>query len=70
MDSIFKRNFFSGKPDQTPHFAESDMAFHYLPMSNKKDTRLIWVNYLDIYSYMYNNPNCITCMVKLLALAF
>ena len=27
-----------------PHFAASDLVFHCLPMSHKKDTRLIWVN--------------------------
>ena len=26
------------------HFAASDLGLHYLPMSNKKNARLIWVN--------------------------
>ena len=30
----------SGDPDQT---AASDLGLHYLPMSQKKDTRHIWV---------------------------
>ena len=30
--------------DQTPHYAVSDLVLHCLPMSIKKDTRLIWVN--------------------------
>ena len=30
--------------DQMPHSAASDLGLHYLPMSYKKDTRLIWVN--------------------------
>ena len=31
-----------GDPDQTPHFAASDLGLHRLPMSHKKDARLIW----------------------------
>ena len=41
--SNFKRNFCkqnSGEPDQRPHFAESDLVLHCLPMSHKKDARL------------------------------
>ena len=34
----------SGDPDQTPHSALSDLGMHLLPMSHKKDARLIWVN--------------------------
>ena len=30
-------------PDQMPHFAASDLGLHYLPMSHKKDVRLIQV---------------------------
>ena len=30
----------SGNPDQTPHFAASDLGLHYLPMSHKKDASL------------------------------
>ena len=33
-----------GEPDQMPYFVASDLVFHCLPMSHKKDTRLIWVN--------------------------
>ena len=33
----------SGDPDQTPHSVASDLGLHYLPMSNKKDARHIWV---------------------------
>ena len=36
----------SGDPDQTPHFAASDLVLHCLSMSHKKDTRLIWVKKL------------------------
>ena len=32
----------SGDPDQKN--AVSDLGLHYLPMSYKKDPRLIWVN--------------------------
>ena len=34
----------SGEPDQTPHHAASDLVFHCLPMSHKRDVRLICVN--------------------------
>ena len=30
--------------DQTPPSAASDLDLHCLPMSHKKDARLIWVN--------------------------
>ena len=33
----------SGEPDQTPRFAASDLVLRCLPMSHKKDARLIWV---------------------------
>ena len=35
----------SGEPDQTSRFAASDLVFHCLPMSQKMDTRVIWVNF-------------------------
>ena len=45
--SNFKRNLImlanSREPDQTPHFAVFDLVLHCLPMSHKKDARLIWV---------------------------
>ena len=31
-------------PDETPRFAESHLGLFCLPMSHKKDARLIWVN--------------------------
>ena len=31
-------------PDGMPHFAASHLGLFCLPMSHKKDTRLIWVN--------------------------
>ena len=33
----------SGDPDQTPQSVASDLGLHYLPMSNKKDARHIWI---------------------------
>ena len=33
----------SGDSDQMPHFVESDLGLHYLPMSYKKNARHIWV---------------------------
>ena len=41
----FKKKFLyanSGKPDQTPHV-------HCLPMSHKKDARLIWIKHLKLH---------------------
>ena len=32
-------------PDQTPHYAVSDLALHYCQSPIKKDARLIWVNF-------------------------
>ena len=34
----------SEDPDQTPRSAASDLGLHYLPMSQKWDATLIWVN--------------------------
>ena len=33
----------SGNPDQTPRSAASDLGLHCLPVSHKKDARLLWV---------------------------
>ena len=35
----------SGYPDQTPRFVASDLGLRCLPMSHKKDARLIWVEW-------------------------
>ena len=35
-------------PDQTPHFAASDLVLHCLSMPLKKDARLIWVKRLAL----------------------
>ena len=35
---------YSAEPDQTPHFAASDLGLHCLTVPHKKDTRLLWVN--------------------------
>ena len=37
-------------PDGTPRFVASHLGLFYLPMSHKKDTRLIWVKplYFDL----------------------
>ena len=32
----------SGDPDQTPRSVACDLGLHGLPMSHKKDARLIW----------------------------
>ena len=36
---MFYENANSEDPDQTPHYAASDLALHCLPMSHKKDAR-------------------------------
>ena len=33
----------TGDPGQTPRIAASDPGLHCLPLSHKKDARLIWV---------------------------
>ena len=38
----------SEDPDQTPRSAASDLCLHCLPMSNKKDTRLICVKSINL----------------------
>ena len=50
----------SVEPDQTPCFAASDLVLHCLPLSHKKDARLIWVNATSLYferglPLVYNN---------------
>ena len=35
-------------PDGKPHFAASHLGLFCLPMSHKKDARLIWVNEVNI----------------------
>ena len=37
----------SGDPEQTPHSLTSNLGLNCLPMSQKWDTRLIWVNFLS-----------------------
>ena len=42
----FKKKFLqatSREPDQMPSIVASDLVLHCLPMSHKKDARLIWV---------------------------
>ena len=34
----------SGDPHQMPHSVPSDLGLHCLPMSHKKEARLLWVN--------------------------
>ena len=42
----------SGVPDQTPRTGASDLDLCCLPMSHKKDARLIWV-YLNLFLFGY-----------------
>ena len=45
----------SGEPDQTPLFAASDLFLHCLPMSHKKDARLIQVRLRSVYRIFFLN---------------
>ena len=36
----------SGDPERTPRSLASDLGLHCLPMSHRKDARLIWVKHL------------------------
>ena len=36
-----------------PHTEASDLGLHCLPMSNKKDARLIWVNIQSVLSTIH-----------------
>ena len=38
-----------GEPDQTPRFEASGLVLHCLPMSHKKDARVIWANSVSNY---------------------
>ena len=38
-------------PDGTPRFAASHLGLFCLPMSHKKDSRLIWVNRLYVFLF-------------------
>ena len=40
----FCKQTVEGDPDQTPHSVASDLGLHCLPMSYKKDARLILVS--------------------------
>ena len=52
----------SEEPDQTPCSATSCLVHHCLPMSQKKDARLIWVNKIStMYIIPYTCiPNFVT----------
>ena len=45
----------SGGPDQTLRFAASDLVLHCLPMSHKKETRLIWIK--PVQTLLHVNVN-------------
>ena len=50
----------SGDLDQRPHPVASDLGLHCLPMSHKKEARLIWVK------PMHKNMMAILCLHCLL----
>ena len=45
----------SEDPDQTPRSAASDLGLHCLPVSQKWDARLIWVNSVQQRESSQNN---------------
>ena len=45
----------SGDPDQTPRSLASDLGLHFLPMSHKKDARLIW---FKMQLFCFSHKNC------------
>ena len=47
-------------PDGTPRFAVSHLGLSCLPMSHKKDARLIWVNRWQCYM---EEPVCLNIQV-------
>ena len=51
--SNFNRTFCikanSEDPDQTPHYAVSDLDLHCLPMSHKKDSRLRIMDFVQVH---------------------
>ena len=50
----FNKTANSGGPEQTPHSAASDLGPHCLPMSHKKDARLIKA-YLTFMLLIFEN---------------
>ena len=44
-------------PDQMPRFAASELGLHCLPMSQKWDARLIWVNSFSFKTLFKGNEN-------------
>ena len=50
-----------------PHSAASDLGLHCLPMSHKKDARLIWVKVNTVSSEYHNlHSDLITQMPRLI----
>ena len=53
--SLFKRDFCMQTVENLIRrrvFAASDLVLHYLPMSHKKDSRLIWVKELSTINHV------------------
>ena len=48
----------SGDPDQTPRFAASDQSLRCVPMSHKKDSRLIWVKLEKLWVIFRGRNDC------------
>ena len=54
MSTIIKGHHSNSRdPDQTLHFAASDLGLHCLPMSHKKDAGHIWVKTIFTFP-LYN----------------
>ena len=47
----------SGNPDQTPHFAVSDLGLHCLPITLLWVFRLQWVNFTSLITELNKDDN-------------
>ena len=47
-----------GDPERTPRSVASDLGLHCLPMSHRKDARLIWVKHLPKVKSQHINSVC------------
>ena len=58
--SLIKKNILKANiedPDQTPHYAVSDLDMHYLPMSHKNEAWLMWVTLQNCSSLTVWKPS-------------
>ena len=53
LENILKAN--SGDPGQMSRSVASDLGLHCLPLSHKKDVRLIWVDSFNLWDTLIYN---------------